>query len=148
MGYTSPKAFRHLMGSETRVILPSRYRSMARCWLSRLSPGCPHHFRSGCTTLTPTTGRSVIAFPPRKVKTLKTFLELSAFDHYQHLSAPSQRAPQLAGSTPISRASCHTHISGPPARCVAESCFCVSPHSQRLCDALFLIRAQISSPLY
>lgn len=120
--YTSPEAFRHLMDPETRVT-PSRYRSMARCWLSSLSPGCLCHFFSGCTTLIPTTQGSVIALPPCKVKTLKTFLDFSAFDHYQHLPAPSRKALQLAGSAPILRAPCHTRISGSPACCVAECCF-------------------------
>ena len=39
--YTSPEAFRHQMGSETRVTSPSRYSRMARCRLSWLFPGCP-----------------------------------------------------------------------------------------------------------
>lgn len=54
----------------------------------------------------------VTALPSHSVKSLKTFLDISAFDHYQYLPAASRRAPQLAGSAPISRAACHTHISG------------------------------------
>lgn len=124
--YMSPKTLMHLTGSETRVIPPSRYRSMARGWLSWLCPGCPHHFPSGYTTLTPTTGGSVIVLPPHKVKTLKT-LHFSASAHYQHFPTPFQKAPQLAGSAPISKASCHTCMSGSPAYWVAAYCFVQIP---------------------
>lgn len=80
---------------------------ISKVWPEVVLPGCLLVATVVSPVAVPHRG-GVIALPSHSVKTLKTFLD---FDHYQHLSAASRRAPQLAGSAPASRAACHTQIS-------------------------------------
>lgn len=133
----SPKAFRHLLGSEKL----SHHHPGAEVWPDVGSPSCLSHFHSVHTTLMPSTRGSVIALPLCGVKTLKTFIHLPACDHYQHFLYPLR---EVAGNALVPTASCPSHITWPLLWCTAVL-LCTIPWSLRLCCSLFLIRAQIAS---
>lgn len=79
-----------------------------------------------------------MALPPHEVKTLKTFIHLTACDHYQHLPVPSQRGCwQCSGFRSI--------LSLPHHLATTTVHSCVALHDSQLCCSLFLIRAQIAS---